>query len=216
MPQIFPPAANGYARMALWALGGLGVAAAVLSVLLPRSDAFTREDRIVAQPVPFSHQHHVGGLGIDCRYCHTGVEKSDFAGLPPTETCMTCHSQLWTRAEMLAPVRQSLATGQPIRWQRVHDLADYVYFSHAAHVNNGVGCVTCHGPVDEMPLMRQAAPLTMSWCLDCHRDPAPNLRPPDRIFAMEEERGDAADQAALMKRYDIHPETMTDCYVCHR
>ncbi|MDF0602763.1 cytochrome c3 family protein [Psychromarinibacter sp. C21-152] len=216
MPQIFPEAANGIARLVLWAalVAVLGLVA--LSVLLPRSDMFTGQDRILAQPVPFSHQHHAGGLGIDCRYCHAAVEQSAFAGMPPTETCMTCHSQLWTRAEMLDPVRQSLATGTPLRWNRVHDLADYVYFNHGAHVSNGVGCTTCHGAVDEMPLMRQAAPLTMEWCLDCHRDPAPNLRPPEAVFATDWRRGSEAEQAALMGRYDIHPETMTDCNVCHR
>jgi hypothetical protein len=218
MPQIFSPNANGIARMILW--GGLGLAAslAVLGVLLPRSAWFTGADRVLPQPVAFSHEHHVGGLGLDCRYCHTSVTQSSFAGLPPTETCMTCHSQLWTEAEMLEPVRQSLVTDTPIAWRRVHDLADFVYFNHAAHVANGVGCETCHGAVDRMPLMRQEAPLTMGWCLDCHRDPAPNLRPRDAIFAMgwEAKDGGAAAQAELMTLYDIHPETMTDCYVCHR
>ncbi len=216
MPQIFGPGANGIARLVLWALAALVVAVVAGSVLLARAGYFTGEGRVLDQPVPFSHQHHVGGLGLDCRYCHTAVEESSTAGLPPTETCMTCHSQLWTEAELLAPVRESLATERPIAWRRVHDLADYVYFNHAAHVSNGVGCAECHGDVTEMPLTRQEAPLTMSWCLSCHTDPGPNLRPPEEIYAPRRADPDEAEQAELLARYDIHPETMTDCYVCHR
>ena len=132
--------------------------------------------------MPFSHQHHVGGLGLDCRYCHAGVETSPVAGLPPTHTCMTCHSQLYTQTAMLAPVRESLANNKPIHWNKVNRLPDYVYFDHSIHIAKGVGCTTCHGDVTSMPLMRQAAPLTMGWCLDCHRDPAPNLRPVADVF----------------------------------
>ncbi|MGR3323710.1 MAG: cytochrome c3 family protein [Pseudooceanicola sp.] len=217
MPQVFPEAANGIARMFMWSFAVFLVLLFAGSVLATRSAYLTGQDRVVRQPVPFSHEHHVGGLGLDCRYCHLGVERSGFAGLPSTETCMTCHSQLWTEAEMLEPVRASLETGTPIAWTRVHDLADYVYFNHAAHLANGVGCETCHGNVATMPLIRQDAPLTMSWCLSCHTDPAPNLRPQAEIFTMGwEGGGDEAAQAALMKQYDIHPETMTDCHVCHR
>jgi hypothetical protein len=124
------------------------------------------------QPVPFSHKHHVSGLGIDCRYRHTSVEKSAFAGIPPTDTCMTCHSQLWTDAPLLAPVRESLARHQPMQWNRVHDLPDFVFFNHSIHVRQGIGCATCHGPVDRMPLTWQQNTLFMKWCLDCHKDPA--------------------------------------------
>jgi len=217
MPQVFPQAANGIARMLMWSFAVLLGLLLTSSILLTRSGYVTGQERIVRQPVPFSHEHHVGGLGLDCRYCHASVERSGFAGLPPTETCMTCHSQLWTEAEMLAPVRESLATGTPIAWTRVHDLADYVYFNHAAHLANGVGCETCHGNVAQMPLMRQEAPLTMAWCLSCHTDPAPNLRPQEELFTMGWDGGDdPVQQAALMRRYDVHPETMTDCYVCHR
>jgi hypothetical protein len=218
MPQIFPRRANGIVRLVL-AGGTLGaIALLVLSLVLPRSSWDTLVDRAVAQPVPFSHQHHVAGLGLDCRYCHTGVEVSPYAGIPPTETCMTCHSQLWTEAEVLRPVRESYATGVPIPWVRVHDLPDYAYFNHAVHVNNGVGCVECHGRVDTMPLTWAAEPLQMQWCLDCHRDPARRLRPLDAITAMEwEPEGDPALLATqLMLAYDVHPDKLTDCYVCHR
>jgi hypothetical protein len=168
--------------------------------------------------VPFSHEHHVGGLGIDCRYCHTSVETSAFAGLPPTRTCMTCHSQLYTNAAMLAPVRQSLAEGKPIRWVRVNALPDYVYFDHSVHVANGIGCTTCHGRVQEMPLMRQAAPLTMGWCLNCHRDPKPYLRPRDEVFSVSwKPPKDQLEQAKkLLVEYHIKTQHLDDCSRCHR
>jgi hypothetical protein len=217
MPQIFGQRANGVAGMVLWGVAAVALLILVLSVLLPRSGFFTGQGHIVTQPVPFSHEHHAGGLGIDCRYCHQGVETDAFAGLPPTETCMTCHSELWTGAEALEPVRRSLADGRPIHWQRVHDLADFVYFNHAAHVNNGVACETCHGDVATMPLIRQEAPLTMEWCLECHRDPGAQLRPRNGIYAMHwRPPRDMPSQDALLAQYDIHPERMTDCYVCHR
>ena len=137
------------------------------------------------QPVPFSHKHHVDGLGIDCRYCHTSVETSHYAGMPPTETCMTCHSQLWTQAALLEPVRQSLATGMPIQWNRVNDLPDFVYFDHSIHVNKGIGCATCHGQVDQMPLTWKENTLYMKWCLECHRAPENEIRPRGEVFNMK-------------------------------
>src|SRR5205085_5042760 len=133
------------------------------------------------QPVPFSHKHHVSGLGLDCRYCHTTVEVSQNAGIPPTHTCMTCHSQIWTNAELLAPVRQSLAENKPFRWTRVYTLPDYVYFDHSIHVAKGVGCTECHGEIGDMPLNRKATTLYVSWCLSCHRHPPPHLRLRDRL-----------------------------------
>ena len=142
----------------------------------------TGRTQTLDQPVPFSHQHHVGGLGLDCRYCHAGVENSPVAGVPPTHTCMTCHSQLYTQTAMLAPVRESLANDTPIHWNKVNQLPDYVYFDHSIHIAKGVACATCHGDVTSMPLMRQTAPLTMDWCLDCHRNPAPNLGPVTDVF----------------------------------
>jgi hypothetical protein len=172
----------------------------------------------LAQPVPFSHKHHVGQLGIDCRYCHNGVETSSSAGLPATEVCMTCHSQLFTNANMLAPVRASLASGKPIEWQRVNSVPDFVFFNHAIHVNKGVACETCHGEIDEMPLTRRAHTLSMEWCLGCHRNPQPNLRPPQDVFLMHWQPPADIDEIRrqLVGMLDIHPETMTDCYVCHR
>jgi hypothetical protein len=169
------------------------------------------------QPVPFSHKHHVSGLGIDCRYCHDSVEFASNAGMPPTETCMTCHSQIWTNAQILAPVRASLAANAPLKWQSVYTLPDYVYFDHSVHVANGVGCTECHGPIGDMPLTRKATTLYMSWCLDCHRNPAPHLRPPEAVFDPHWHRtaGTPSGQE-LMKRYHIHPATLTDCSVCHR
>ena len=219
MAQIFPPRVNVIAKLVLLAIPTLplfawwGVGYKVM-----QSPYTTRQDVYVDQPVPFSHEHHVGGLGLDCRYCHASVTKSDFAGLPPTHTCMTCHSQLWTQAPMLAPVRESLAQDRPIHWRRVNTLPDYVYFDHHVHVANGVGCATCHGDVGRMPLMRQAAPLTMGWCLSCHRDPAPNLRPQDAIFDpwWQPPPDQDARGKELLKQYHIDVDHLTDCSVCHR
>jgi Cytochrome c7 and related cytochrome c len=218
MAQIFTRRANGIARLALGVASLAVLAILLLLIVAPRSSWDTLVDRAVAQPVPFSHQHHVAGLGLDCRYCHTGVEESPFAGIPPTETCMTCHSQIWTEAEVLRPVRESYAEGVPIRWTRVHDLPDYSFFNHAIHVNNGVPCSECHGRVDTMPLTWRAEPLQMQWCLECHRDPARRLRPLDAVTAMEwAPEGDPDLLASrLMLAYDIHPDKLTDCYVCHR
>src|SRR5215472_1095117 len=176
MVQIFRPAADTVARVALVSILVVPFLAIAVAYLVMRSSYITNQNVTLEQPVPFSHEHHISGLGLDCRYCHSGVETSAVAGIPPTHTCMTCHSQLYTQAAMLAPVRQSLADGQPIRWNKVNKLPDYVYFDHSIHIAKGVGCTTCHGDVAHMPLMRQAAPLTMQWCLDCHRNPAPALR----------------------------------------
>ncbi len=218
MPQIFRPSANTIVRIVLVAiLVGpfllIGLAYAVM-----RSPYSTGQNITLNQPVPFSHKHHVGDNGIDCRYCHTSVEKSAFAGLPPTTTCMTCHSQLFANADMLASVRASLARHKPIHWQRVHRLPAYVYFDHSVHIAKGIGCSTCHGAVDEMPLMRQVAPLTMGWCLDCHRNPGPNLRPQSEIFNLHwtQPSNQLAESKKLLIRYHIDTEHLTDCSRCHR
>ncbi len=188
---------------------------AVLYVLY-RAPYLTGQEQVREQPVPFSHKHHVSGLGIDCRYCHTSVETSAFAGIPPTETCMSCHSQLWTNAEILEPVRASLQSGKPIQWVRVNDLPDYVFFNHSIHINKGIGCETCHGRVDQMPLTWRAQTLQMGWCLDCHRHPESFVRPRDQVFTMGYRP--AEDQAViggrLVKEYKIR--SLTDCYTCHR
>lgn len=218
MTQIFSPSADTWLRLALLA-GAASVAAVLLGAAgYVNSGYFTGQDVAPRQPVPFSHKHHVGGLGIDCRYCHTQVETTASAGYPATEICMTCHSQLWTGAEMLAPVRRSFTRDEPLVWTRVYDLPDYVYFDHSIHVEKGVGCETCHGKVDEMPLIRQEPSLHMQWCLDCHRNPAPNLRPADAIFSMgwSPPADDPDLGRRLMERNDIHPEQLDDCYICHR
>ena len=218
MGQIFRPAADTILKVALASLATLPVLLVGSAYAIMRSPYVTGQDVVREQPVPFSHQHHAGDLGIDCRYCHTSVEKARFAGIPPTDTCMTCHSQIWTQSAMLAPVRESLATGRPLAWRRVHSLPDYVYFDHAIHVAKGVGCSTCHGRVDRMPLVRQSAPLTMGWCLDCHRDPAKNLRPRDKIFDMSwtPPPDQHARGQALMGRYHVKTDGLTDCSTCHR
>jgi len=221
MAQIFSPAADTRLRMSALILSVLLVlATAVVGGYMDSSYA-TLVGWPVDQPVPFSHQHHVGGLGLDCRYCHGGVETSAEAGLPPTHTCMTCHSQIWTGAPMLAPVRDSLATGKPIAWHRVSKLPDYVFFNHSIHVKRGVPCVTCHGRVDRMPLMARAKPFQMKWCLDCHRDPAPHLRPPDQVTRMDWTAWDKDDDhkiygALMVKAYGLEPSKMTACSLCHR
>src|SRR5262245_23315899 len=138
----------------------------------------------VDQPIPFSHKHHVSDDGIDCRYCHTSVEKSAFAGIPPTETCMTCHSQIWTDSPLLKPVRESYVTGRPLEWERVHDLPDFAFFNHSIHIKKGVGCASCHGNIDEQPLTLKAKDLSMGWCVDCHLNPAKHLRPRDQVYNM--------------------------------
>ncbi len=172
----------------------------------------------VKQPVPFSHKHHVKEVGLDCRYCHTAVETSSYAGIPPTTTCMTCHSQLFRTAPMLAPVRRSLAEGRSLGWNRVHLLADFVYFDHSIHLHQGVGCVTCHGPVDEMQLTYRAEPLTMRWCLECHREPERHLRPREHVFDMDWKppRDQLSLGRELVARYGIDTSRLADCSVCHR
>jgi hypothetical protein len=183
-----------------------------------RSPYITQQDVVRDQPVPFSHEHHVRGLGLDCRYCHTSVESSSFAGIPATRTCMTCHSQVWTNAAILQPVRESWNTATPLHWTRVHDLPDYVYFNHSIHVAKGVGCATCHGRVDQMPMMYQAASLQMEWCLGCHRNPEKYVRPKEQVFNMAYEPPPDQERlgAELVKRYGIRKEQLTNCWICHR
>ena len=184
MAQVFDRNSNALARLSLVLTGLIVISLGVALDQLQRSPWVTRQGQRPDQPVPFSHRHHVEGLGLQCQYCHTSVEKSSYAGIPPTKTCMNCHSQIWTNAEMLKPVRESWASGESIPWIRVHDLPDYVYFNHEIHVNKGIGCASCHGRVDEMPLMYQEQSLQMEWCLNCHRNPAVNLRPTSEIYNM--------------------------------
>jgi hypothetical protein len=222
MPQIFTASADTRLR-AFVLLVGLGAVGAglVIGGYMDSSYA-TLVGWVGEQPVPFSHQHHVGQLGIDCRYCHTGVETGAAAGLPATHICMSCHSQIWTGAAVLAPVRDSLASGQPIAWRRVAKLPDYVYFNHSIHVARGVPCVTCHGRVDTMPLTARAEPFQMRWCLDCHRDPAPHLRPADQVTRLDWSQWDrhpethAGFGAAMVETFGIRQEKLATCSICHR
>jgi len=240
--QIFHRSSNTIARVsivgAVVLLGGLGW---VLYTLMGTSGYVTGQYVVKHQPVPFSHEHHVRGLGIDCRYCHTSVERSAFAGLPPTETCMNCHRQIWTNAELLEPIRASYRDNVPVQWTRVNNVPDFVYFNHSVHVAKGIGCQSCHGNVDRMPLMFQNASLQMQWCLDCHRNPTKNVRPREEVFNMnwnpqdrasflkympspreaannphwEPSAADAARlQAKLAKDYQL--KSLTSCSTCHR
>ncbi|MGO9484248.1 MAG: cytochrome c3 family protein [Rhodomicrobium sp.] len=216
--QLFRPSANVLARAILITGALLPFAAIGVTYGVMNSAYVTGQGVIRYQPIPFSHKHHNGELGIHCLYCHTGVEKSAFAGLPATHICMSCHSQIWTNAAMLAPVRESLAANRPIRWNRVHVLPAYVYFNHSVHIAKGVGCSTCHGRMDEMALTSQAAPLTMRWCVDCHSNPAPNLRPRDQIFNMAWEAPPDQDRSggALLQANHIDTNRLIECSTCHR
>ena len=216
MPQTFHRSTNSLARFTIF--GGLFVAGAVVLLLLwvNRTSWVTRAYEAREQPVPFSHAHHVGGMGVDCRYCHTSVEKSAVAGIPPTKTCMNCHSQIWSQSPTLEPVRESFRTGTSIEWTKVHDLPDFVYFNHSAHVNKGVGCSTCHGRVDQMPLVWQEKSLQMEWCLECHRQPERFVRPKAEVYniAYEPPANQVELGRELVKKYNI--KTRTTCSTCHR
>jgi len=230
--QIFHRSTNTISRATIF--GAIFVVAALFwaAAEIQRSPYVTYAGVRRSQPVPFSHQHHVAGLGIDCRYCHTSVENSSFAGIPPTKTCMNCHSQIWTGAPLLEPVRESFRSGKSLIWNRANDLPDFVYFNHSIHINKGVGCNTCHGPVDRMPLMYNYASLEMEWCLECHRAPEKYLRPRDQVFNMRYEPPSGAqpvvvdgeeysDQASLgsdlVKKYELRTVAdITSCSTCHR
>jgi Cytochrome c7 and related cytochrome c len=230
--QIFHRSTNTIARATIY--GAIFVVAVLFWALneFQRSPYITYAEVARPQPVPFSHQHHVAATGIDCRYCHTSVENSDFAGIPPTKTCMNCHSQIWTNAKLLEPVRESYRTGKPLVWTRANDLPDFVYFDHSIHINKGVGCNTCHGPVDRMPLMYNYASLQMEWCLNCHRNTEQFLRPRDQVFNMRYEQPSSSqpvivdgkaytDQDSLgrdlRQKYKLRTVAdITSCSTCHR
>lgn len=232
MGQIFHRSTNTLARATIIGTALFVGFAFWLIAQVQRSPYINYVDVVRAQPIPFSHQHHVAGLGVDCRYCHTTVEVSSFAGIPPTKTCMNCHSQIWSNSPMLEPVRESFRTGRSIVWTRVNDLPDYVYFDHSIHINKGVGCNDCHGPVQRMPLMRAANTLQMEWCLNCHRAPEKFLRPREQVFNMEYQQPGAfnpvtldgrefTDQPALgdylKKKYRLRSvQDITSCSTCHR
>jgi hypothetical protein len=219
MPQLFSRRADTIFRVSLFA--ALGVPAGLVWVCLvyTRSSYGTDAGRTRVQPVPFSHEHHVGVLGIDCRYCHEGAEHSSFAGMPPTKTCMNCHSQMWVGSDMLEPVRDSYRTGKPLHWHRVYNLPGFVYFDHSIHVQKGVGCSSCHGRIDQMPFTFQVPSLLMEWCIDCHREPEKHLRPREAVFDMKwQEPPDQLERGLELKKdYDIRDaQFLTSCSVCHR
>ena len=216
MAQIFHRSTNTISRVSIFGAVFIVAALAWAGAAFNRSDYVTEAFVAREQPVQFSHKHHVGGIGIDCRYCHTSVETSSMAGIPPTETCMTCHSEIWADSPTLEPVRASWRTNRSLQWTRVHDLPDYVYFDHSIHVHKGIGCVTCHGRVDRMPLMWRVTRLHMEWCLDCHRAPGRYIRPREQVFSMTWVAGE--DQAVLGPRLvrEYNVSKLTDCYTCHR
>jgi hypothetical protein len=187
MPQIFHRSSNSIAKVTIVGVLLIVAGTIVFILTLPRTPYEDEEKLAKVQPVPFSHEHHVRGLGIDCRYCHASVETAAFAGLPASRTCMTCHSQIWTEAPILEPVRESFRTDKPLDWTRIHDLPDFVYFNHSIHIAKGVACVTCHGPVETMPLMYRENSLNMEWCLSCHRDPARKIGPKEAVFVSKEQ-----------------------------
>ena len=216
MSQILHPSTNTYSKLSIF--GAVFIVAGLLWLFgaLSRSSYATQEDVAREQPVQFSHAHHAGGMGIDCRYCHTTVETAATANIPSTKTCMNCHSQIWNTSPALEPVRESFRTDRPIAWTRVHDLPDFAYFNHSIHVKKGIGCETCHGRVDKMPLTWQKSSLQMEWCLDCHRHPERHVRRREDVFKMGYEP--PADQEALgrqlVKEYRI--ESRMNCSTCHR
>lgn len=218
MAQVFGPKLNLLARLSVY--GAFGVLALLIVGLAvySRSPYPAFAQKSPSQPVPYSHQLHAGGLKIDCRYCHATVEVAASASIPPTKTCMTCHSQIKTDSVNLAPVRDSWATGKPIEWNRVHDLGDFVYFNHSIHVSKGVGCSTCHGQIDQMAQVKQVQPLTMGWCLDCHREPEKYVRPASEVFNMAwQPPADQLDQGRkLVQEYHIQVSKLQNCSICHR
>jgi len=229
MAQIFHRSTNTVARVSIY--GSLSVLL-ILSFALygvSASPYYTDVNQPKDQPVPFSHRHHAGELGIDCRYCHTSVEESSFAGLPPTQTCMSCHSQIWTNSGMLEPVRASYRSGKSIEWIRVNALPDFVYFNHSIHIHKGVGCTTCHGPIGEMPLTWKANTLQMSWCLGCHREPEKFVRPRGEVFNLQYQQPTSTHPVALKGREytdqlslgaelvkENKIQSLTNCTTCHR
>jgi hypothetical protein len=219
VPQVFSTRMNVIARAAVAGIPLLAAGLLWAGLSYDQSSYGTRSGVSVVQPVPFSHQHHVGILGIDCRYCHDTVERSAFAGIPPTKTCMNCHSQIWVGSQMLEPVRESYRSDESLAWRRVYNLPGFVYFDHSIHVQTGIGCSSCHGRLDEMPFTRQAPPLSMKWCLDCHREPEREIRPREEVFNIRYRppRDQLALGRKLCKQYGVKdPQHLTSCSTCHR
>jgi hypothetical protein len=216
MPQIFHRSANTIARVSIF--GAVFFVAGLLGLFaeVNRSPWVTQVHVAREQPIQFSHERHVAGNGLDCRYCHTSVEESSFAGIPPTKTCMNCHAQIFAASPYLEPIRESFRTDRPIAWTRVHDLPEFVYFNHSIHVNKGVGCTTCHGQVDRMPLMYQEQSLQMEWCVECHRHPERYVRPREAVFRVDYVQ--PSNQLELGTRLvaDYNIQKLTSCSTCHR
>jgi hypothetical protein len=219
VPQIFHRSFNTLSKVSIFGAVFLAVVLWWAMYVMGWSPYVTQEAIARVQPVEFSHEHHVGQLDIDCRYCHTTVETSAFAGIPPTKTCMNCHQEIWVGSQALEPVRASYRSGTAIAWERIHNLPQFAYFNHSIHVNKGVGCAECHGRVDLMPFTYQDKSLLMGWCLDCHRNPKEHLRPLDQVFNMDwkppPDRVKLSDD--LFARYHIlSTEQLTSCSTCHR
>jgi hypothetical protein len=214
VPALFTPRANTITRVViiLLVLGAVSIIGGPM--LAARSPYATGQATPLLQPIPFDHRHHVVDDGIDCLYCHAGAERSPYAGVPSTALCLGCHAQIWNDSDILAPLRDSMASGQPIAWARVHAMPDFVYFNHAIHVTRGIGCVSCHGRVDQMAAVYQVYPLTMQWCLACHRDPVPRLRPQAEITSMTWTPASPAQSQALARAYGTR--RLTNCSACHR
>jgi hypothetical protein len=216
MAQLFRPAANTIAKVSISVAVLLVCSTIGIAYMVDRGPWITNVGVAPVQPVYFSHKHHVKDDGIDCRYCHTSVEQSGYAGLPATETCMSCHSQIWSNASVTEPIRQSWASGESIKWVRVHDLPDFVFFNHSIHIAKGIGCQTCHGQINEMPWVYKVNTLYMNWCVNCHRNPAQYIRPRSEVFNMDYKypANQAELGAQLVKEY--HVQSLTDCVTCHR
>lgn len=213
----FPPEANAVSRLSLVLLILFSIVALSFTMVYRHSPMATGEGAEIVQPIPFSHQHHVQGLGLDCRYCHSSVDKSSQAGFPDTATCLGCHSKIWADANMLAPIRESGRNKTPLHWFRVNRLPDYVFFDHSIHVNKGIGCVSCHGAVSKMPRVVQQRSFLMRDCLECHSAPEKYLRPISEIF---NEGWLPSDQNSLGEELihvnQVHPPPITNCMACHR
>jgi hypothetical protein len=218
MAQIFHRSTNTLSKVSILSVAFVALGLLGMFMIVDRAGYTTRKGVTLMQPVPFSHEHHVAGLGIDCRYCHTSVEKSATAGLPPTATCYNCHKLIWQDSPMLEPVRMSFRENVPIHWTKIHDLPDFAYFNHGIHVAKGVGCVECHGRVDKMALMRSEHALQMHWCLECHRDPEPHLRPKAEVFNMKWQSDNQAELGPrLAQEYHLRTTAdLTSCNTCHR
>lgn len=216
MAQLFRPSANSLAKISIAAAVTLIFSTIGIAYVIDRGPWITNVGVAPVQPIYFSHKHHVKDDGIDCRYCHTSVENSGYAGLPATETCMSCHSQIWNNASVTEPIRQSWASGESIKWTRVHDLPDFVYFNHSIHVAKGIGCSTCHGQINEMPWVYKVNTLYMNWCLNCHRNPAQYIRPKSEVFNIDYKYPSNQAQLGPQLVKEYHVQSLVDCATCHR